>query len=180
MLPICLALLQDADDEPLFEQFYHEYNKIVYTIAVSNLNNHHLAEECVQEVFMNFAKIFHTIKKSSDEKRVEALLKISAKNMSVDVFRKNKRHIINVVDADLNDFYNISEKEFDVCEHIILKQAIDSLPEEIKDIFFLKYLYNYSGAEIAQMLGITESLVRKRCMLGRQLAKKYIESENNE
>ncbi len=129
---------------------------------------------------MNFARTFHTVKKTHDECGIEALLKISAKHMSVDVFRKNKRHIVNVVDADISEFYDLYEEEFDVCEQMLLIQAINSLPEGIKDVFYLKYVYNYSGAEIAQMLGISETLVRKRCMQGRQMAKEYIERENNE
>ncbi len=129
---------------------------------------------------MKFAKIFHTVKKEPDEGRIEGLLKISAKHKALDFLRKDKRHKTNVVNADISDFYSISDKEFDVCDRMLLKQAINSLPEDIKDIFFLKYVYNYSGVEIAQMFDITESLVRKRCMQGRQFAKKYIESENNE
>ncbi len=171
------ALLQDSADEPLFESFYNEYNKIVYYVANDKLGNHEMAEDCVQEVFIKFAKNFHNIRTFLNDNRIEGLIRVVTKNMAVDVYRKNKRHIVNVVDTDLSDFHNISEEDFDICEKMLLKEAIDRLPEEIQSVFYLKYVMGYSGAEISQILDISEPLVRKRCLIGRQLAQKYIESE---
>ncbi len=173
-------MLRDSEDENLFEKFYNDYNKLVYTVARDNLKTHELAEDCVQEVFLNFAKNFHNIKPKINDNRIEGFIRVVTKNTAVDIYRKNKRHIVNVADADISDFISISDVEFDVCESMILKQAIDSLPEDIKKIFYLKYVYNYSGAEIAQMLNISEALVRKRCMTGRYFAKRFIERGNNE
>ncbi len=179
MLSLCLTMLQDPEDEPLFEEFYNKYNKLVYYVARENLSTHELAEDCVQEVFLNFAKNFRNIKGSLNDIRIESFIRIVTKNMSVDVYRKNRRHTEKIADADISEFYNISDEEFDFCENITLKQAIDRLPEEIKTVLYLKYVCDYSGTEIAQMLGITETLVRKRCMQGRQLAKKFIEGDKN-
>ncbi len=177
MLSLCLALLENQEDEPLFEEFYSKYNKLVFYIAKDKLNDHQLAEDCVQEVFCNFARNFHNIKEDLYDNKIEGLIRVVARNMAIDIYRKNRKHIANVVDADLSDFFSLSEEEFDVCDQLVLKQAIDNLPEEIKTVFYLKYVFNYSGTEIAAYLNISESLVRKRCMLGRQMAKKFIESE---
>ncbi len=178
MLTLCLALLENPDDEPLFTDFYNKYQKIVYYVAKDKLNEHQLAEDCAQEVFFNFAKNFHNIKERFNDNEIEGLVRIVARNMAIDIYRKNKKHYINVVDADLSEFFSITDdSDLDTCDQVLLKQAIDSLPEEIRDVFYLKYVYNYSGTEISQLLGISEPLVRKRCMLGRQMARKYIESE---
>ncbi len=180
MLSICLTLLQNSEDEPIFEEFYNKYNKLVYYIARSHLNNHQLAEETVQETFIRFAKIFHNIKPSYYDDNIEGLVKTIARNVSIDFYRKRERIQKNVVDADLTDFYSLSDDDFEICNQVILKQAIDDLPEEIKSVFYLKYVYGYSGAEIAELLSISESLVRKRCMIGRQMVKKIIESDSND
>ncbi len=180
MLSLCLAMIQDKEDEPLFEAFYNQYNKYVYYIAKESLKDHQLAEDCVQEVFFNFSRNFRNIKDKIYDDKFKSLVRIVTKNMAIDIYRKNKKHINNVVDADLSDFFSISDDEFDVCDQVVLKDAINSLPEEIKYVFYLKYIYNYSGAEISKLLNISETLVRKRCMIGRQLAKKFIESEDNE
>ncbi len=175
MLSMCFAMLQNAEDEPLFEEFYNKYNKLVYYIARDNLHTHEAAEDCVQEIFMTIAKNFHNIKGFLYDNRIEGFVRVVARNVSVDNYRRNKKHILNVVEPDISDFYNISDEYFDVCDQMDLKEAIDNLPEEIKCIFYLKYICGYSGAEISQMLGIGESLIRKRCMIGRNLAKEFIE-----
>ncbi len=177
MLSLCLALLQNPEDEPIFEEFYHKYHKLVFHIAKEKLQDNQLAEDCVQEVFFNFARNFHNIKDNLNEKSIGSLIHIVSKNMAIDIYRKNKRHYSNVIDVDISDFRGISDDDFDACDQVILKQAINTLPEEIKSVFYLKYIYNYSGTEIAKMLNISEPLVRKRCMLGRQMAKKYINGE---
>ncbi len=180
MLPIYWALLQDSRDEPIFEEFYNKYNKTVYYIAKEKLGTHDQAEDCVQETFFRFAKNFHNIKVFLKDYRIEGLVKVIARNTAIDIYRKNRRYYANVANADLSDFYSISDNVFDECDQMVLKDAIESLPEEIKITFYLKYVYGYSGKEIAQLLCVTESLVRKRCMIGRQLAQKYIERGKNE
>lgn len=177
MLALCLALLEEPKDEPLFEKFYYKYYTLAYAIVIQHIREQHLAEDCMQEVFANIAKNFHNIKNEQDEKRTKALVRIIARNVSIDMYRKNKKHYEHVVDADITEFFSIADDDFDICDQITLKEAIDKLPIEIQTVFYLKYVCNYNGAEISKMLGISESLVRKRCMIGRQLAKKYIESE---
>ncbi len=180
MLSLCLALLQNQEDEPLFEEFYNKYHKLVFFIASENLTDPQLAEDCVQEVFINFAKNFHNIKDTLNDKRIGSLIRIISRNTAIDIYRKNKKHYLNVIDADLSDFFSVTDEDFDMCEEVVLKEAINSLPEGIKTVFYLKYACNYSGAEIAQMMNISEPLVRKRCMLGRQMVKKYIDGEEDE
>ncbi len=178
MLALCMALLQNPEDEKPFEKFYKEYRNIIFTIAKDHLENTQLAEDCVQEVFIRFARNFHTVKEKWNEETILSLIKIVTKNVAIDVFRTNKRHIDHLSDLDITDAPFLSEKDFDICEEILLKDAIDSLPEEIKSVFYLKYVCNYKGNEISKILGISESLVRKRCMLGMQMAKKYIENDD--
>ncbi len=177
MLSLCLALLQNPEDEPLFEEFYNKYHKLVFHIAKEKLQDNQLAEDCVQEVFFNFARNFHNIKGSLNDNKIGSLINIVSRNMAIDVYRKNKRHYLHTIDVDISDFRTISDDDFDVCDQLILKQAINTLPEEIKTVFYLKYVCNYRGTEIAQMMNISEPLVRKRCMIGRQMAKKYINGE---
>lgn len=57
---------------------------------------------------------------------------------------------------------------------MLLKQAIDAMPESYKSAFHMKYLYELSGAEIAKRLNISEPLVRRRCMLGMQFVRSFV------
>ena len=49
------------------------------------------------------------------------------------MYRKEKKHIDHVVDADLTAFYDLSIKEFDVFEEIQLKEAFDNMPAGIQE-----------------------------------------------
>ena len=97
------------------------------------------------------------------------------------MYRKERKHKNNVVDYDLEDFYSIGEEEFDICDTMLLKEAIDALPELNKQVFYLKHIYQMSAIEISKELNMTEPMVRKRSMQSMQFVKKYVkEATENE
>lgn len=177
MLFLYLALLENPEDEQSFNEFYEKFRKTVYYIAYEHLKNEQDAEDCEQEVFMALAKNFHNISHRFDDKSVWSFVRIVTKNIAISKYRKNKRESDYVVDADITEFYSIAEENFDVFDEIQLNDAINNLPEEYQGIFYLKYVCNYSGEEISNLLNISHSLVRKRCMLGMKLARKYLEGD---
>ena len=55
------------------------------------------------------------------------------------------------------------------------------MPEIYRDVFYLKYVWQYSGEEISKILNLSQPVVRKRCMRGMQFVKNYIkDDEKNE
>lgn len=182
MLSICLAMLQNPEDKPRFEEFFNKFYDTVFYVAKKHLKTVEAAEDCAQEIMEHFAKDFHNIKQDFDDAKFKAYVKIVAKGMAIDMYRKEKKHLDNLVDADISEFYNLSEEVFDVsvCDTMLLKEAIDALPENLKLVFYLKYIYEYSGEEIAEKLNFSKPLVRKRCMLGMQFVRNYIEESLKE
>lgn len=180
MLSICLALLQNPEDKSRFEEFYNEFYDTVYFIAKGHLKTHEAAEDCAQEIMIRFAKDFHNIKQDFYDKKFRGYVRVVAKGISIDMYRKNKKHLEHVVDADLTDFYSLSVDEFEVCDDMLLKQAVDAMPESYKYVFHLKYFYELSGAQIAQKTGISETSVRRKCMLGMKFVKNYIKEAEQE
>lgn len=177
MLLFYLALLENPEDKASFEEFYEKFKNTVYYIAYDHLKNKQEAEDCEQEVFTILAKNFHNISHDFDDKSVWNFVKIVTKNMAIDMYRKNKREAECVVDADITEFFSLAEDDFDVFDEIQLKDAINNLPEKYRAIFYLKYVCDYSGEEISKILNISQPLVRKRCMIGMQLARKYLEGD---
>ena len=181
MLSICLALLQNPEDKSRFEEFYNKFYNLIYLIAKDHLKTKEAAEDCAQEIMMRFAKDFHNITQDFDDKRFKNYVRVISKGMAIDMYRKEKKHIEHVVDADLTEFYNISIDEFEVCDELLLKQAIDEMPESFKYVFCMKYLYEMTGEEIAEKMGLTKTNVRQKCLHGMNFIRKYIkEAENNE
>ena len=64
----------------------------------------------------------------------------------------------------------VDDSAFDACDAIVLASAIDSLTDDYKMPLYYHYVYGYTSKEIAQILDISDSLVRKRI----QLAKKKL------
>ncbi len=181
MLSICLALLQNPNDKLRFEEFYNKFYNTVYFIAKNHLQTKEAAEDCAQEIMIHFAKDFHNIKQSFDDKSFKNYVRVVSKCIAIDIYRKEKKHLEHVVDADLTDFHSLSVDAFDVCDTMLLKQAVDAMPESYKYVFYLKYFYEYSGAEISKKTGISETSVRQKCMLGKNFVKNFVkEAENNE
>ena len=178
MLFMYFAVLQNPEDEPIFNEFYNKFYKTMFHIAKGHLHTNELAEDCAQEVMLSFAKNFHNITHDFNDRRLNNLIRIVTKAKAVDMYRKEKRHFENLVELDVEDFYNLSTKEFDVVEAITLKDAFDKIPEDYRFICYLKYHYNMTGEEISNYLNISQPLVRKRCMLGMQFVRKYIDGEN--
>ena len=175
-----ILVLENPNDGPLFEIFYEKYNGLVYHIAYEHVQNKESAEDCTQEVFLQLAKNFHNINRDFDDKSVLNYVRIVSKNIAIDTYRKDKKHSSRVVDTEVSEFLNLKEEDFDIFDEIQLKDAINSLSPEIRTVFYMKYVCNYTGEEISKALNISKPLVRKRCMLGMQRVKAYIEGEQNE
>ena len=177
MLFMYFALLQNPEDEMLFETFYNTFYNTIFYISKEHLGTKQNAEDCAHEVLLFFAKEFHNITHDFNDKKLWNYVRVVTKCMAIDMYRKEKKHIINLADADVTDFYDIPDKDFDVVDEIQLKDAFNNMPEEYKYICYLKYVFNMSGEEIAKMLNISHPLVRKRCMLGKRFIKNYIMGE---
>ncbi len=181
MLLICLSMLQNPEDKPRFEDFYNTFYDTIYYVAKEHLKTKEAAEDCAQEILIHFAKDFHNIKQDFNDKMFKRYVRVVSKGIAIDMYRKEKKHLEYVVDADLDDFYNLSVDEFEVCDTMLLKQAIDAMPEAYRYVFYLKYFYEYTGAQIAEKTGISETNVRQKCMHGMKFVRNFIkEAESNE
>ncbi len=174
MISICLMMLQNPEDKPRFEQFYDEFYNTVFYIAKQHLKNKESAEDCAQEVMIHFAKNFHKITQEFDDKKFRNYVMVISKCMAIDMYRKERKHENNVVDIDISDCYSIGEEEFDVCDMMLLKEAINALPELNKQVFYLKHIYQLSAIEISERINMTEPMVRKRSMQSMQFVKNYV------
>jgi RNA polymerase sigma-70 factor (ECF subfamily) len=175
MLSICLALLQNQEDTPRFEEFYNKFYDLIYLIAKDHLKTKEAAEDCAQEIMIRFAKDFHNITQDFDDKKFKNYVRVISKCMAIDMYRKEKKHTENVVDAGLSEFYNIYVEKFEVCDKLLLKQAVDAMPESYRYVFYLKYYFELTGEEIAKKTGISHTYVRQKCLQGMNFVRKYVE-----
>lgn len=148
----------DSPDQSV-EAVFQEFGNMLYRIAFVMMKNAFDAEDVVQDTLIKYmehrerGKTFET-----EEHRKAWLIRVDI-NLCKNRLRFYKNHPKIGMDQ-LSRYYE--EKE-----DTRLMDSLLLLPSGYREILLLHYVEGYQGKEIAQMLGISESAVRKRLERGR-------------
>jgi len=164
MLLVYLTLIDEEQQKEKFELLYEKYRKPMFYAANRILNDTYLAEDAVHQAFINIIKYLDRIDDVGCHK-TRTLIVIIVENISISLYRQRKRY--NTVDYDDYEFnlYSDEETEAVVFEKLgtdIILKNIRELPESDSRILSLRYIVELSDKEIAALLGLTHSAVRKR------------------
>lgn len=161
MLELCLLLIDNEQDKALFKKIYDEYNSLVFYIAKSHLDNHSLAEEATQEAFLYIAKNFESFK--GENKNLKGYIATVAKGTAISYYRKERRHLYNLNYDDVENQYDATESlELDALDIVALNQAMEILPENIRNMMELAYVYGMTSAQIGELYKISAVNVRQK------------------
>jgi RNA polymerase sigma-70 factor, ECF subfamily len=163
---------KQADNE--FEVLFQEHYAMVYRTAYSILDNTADAEDVLQTVFLRlirreFAPDFRS--------NARGYFYRAAVNVALDLIRRRKRYQLT---ADIEQFeISVPPPDTDDSDrtqriHDRLTEAIAELSPEAAHILILRYVHDYSDAEIAKLLGrsrtaIAVGLFRSRARLRKLL-----------
>lgn len=124
-------------------------------IYASNLtNNSDLAEDIVQNVFMNIWKQKHNLK---DDLAIKSYLYKSVYNEFINQYRKQKK-VLPIEKKHFEAISNIIEEEDEVSLQkliTIVKSEIENLPPKCKQSFLLSKQDGLTNIEIAEYLDIS-------------------------
>ena len=179
MLPIYLAELNTQEDKDKFAELYEKYSRKMYHIALSILKNPVDAEDAVDIVFSRLANKFTEFSQKNVHD-FEGYFVISIRNTSFTLRDKRNNQNKNTVDIDdvTEELANLVLEE---TSNEILDSALERLPSIHKDVITLYYYYEYSCAEIANILGIREITARKRLSNARKALKNLMKgAKDNE
>lgn len=152
-------------DEKAFFCFVKEYESQVYSFVYRQLQDKEIAEELVQDVFVDFLEALRNFQYNSS---LKTFLFSIAKYKVIDVIRKKKEkrvlfsamppHMVdNIMPVVMDD--EIEQKELAQKIHTVLSK----LPHDYQTILRLKYLDGVRVKEIAERLALpfkaTESLL---------------------
>lgn len=129
-------------------------------IAFDILKDEQLAEDAVHNAFIKLTNYLDKIDEN-DCHKTKGFIVIVIRSVAKDMYRKRKRELEisineNITYCASDDF---SLTSFDV-EEIVSK--IECLPAIYKDVLILKYLQEFDNKEIASVLNIKSTTVRKR------------------
>ncbi len=163
---IYLSLLDKEEEISKFELIYNTYKNTMYYIAHNILNDSYLSEDAVHEAFLRIINNLEKIEEV-DSKKTKGLVVIIVKNISIDIYRKNKKEREQFTLSDDLEKYNDRTK-YDRNDLDDLEIAISKLPQNYRQVFILKYAYDMTDVEIGQVLDIKPDNVRKRISRGKE------------
>ncbi len=158
MITVFLSLLETEKERLSFKDLYYKYVNLMFDIAYKRVNNYTIAEECVQEAFFYVAKNFNRIN-DVNSTITRNYLAVITDGFAIKAYRKENRQrelrkikaeaITEIPDSYFNDFNTIE-----------IKDAINSLDDDIKNLFYLKYIAGLNYKEITQITGLSEYKIR--------------------
>jgi len=145
-----------------FNKYYEEHMPQVYGyVYMRTSRDKSLAEDIVSEIFLKAIENFDKFdpKKGSFKSWIFQI----TRNYLIDFFRSNRNKSNTSIDElanelkDSKDTQSIAQNEI---EKTIIKETIEALPENKKELVLLRYFSGYSFEEIAEITQENENNIR--------------------
>ena len=143
------------------QQVAEAYADALFRLAFSCCHNRADAEDVVQDVFVKYLRHRGTF--PDEASRRSWLMKVTV-SICRDLFRAPWRRRCCALEQ-------IAEPAAGMPEENALLEAVMRLPEKYRAAVHLYYYEDYTAAQIAKILGISEPAVRMRLMRARQTLK---------
>lgn len=145
-----------AGNEIALERLIQRHKDKVYTSIYCMVKDQYLAEDLFQETFIKAIDTLRAGKYNEEGKFAPWVMRI-AYNLCIDHFRKLKR-TPGVVTSEGDDIFKYMKfEETPVEEHMAvekfegkLKEMIELLPEDQKEVVILRHFFNFSFKEVAE------------------------------
>jgi RNA polymerase sigma-70 factor (ECF subfamily) len=162
-------MLDTEEERGKLEQLYNEYKQLMMQIAVKILRNNEDAEDAVQSAFVKLARHLEKVEEICSPKTRRFMI-ILIRSVSLDLYRQLRSAKTVLYNDDFVE--NARDEEFPVtfvlnAEYNALYEALATLPDPARDILALYYVEQYSVGEIASILDLTDSTVKKRLQRAR-------------
>ncbi len=148
-------------EERAFETLLTRHKGKIYTSIYMFVKDTDLANDIFQETFIKIIDTFRSGKYNEEGKFLQWALRISY-NLCIDFFRKNKRQKTITPSEDF-DIFNLITGSDDNQEARIIKnqtyakvrQLVEALPNEQKEVILLRHYAELSFKEIAELTNVS-------------------------
>jgi RNA polymerase sigma-70 factor (ECF subfamily) len=159
-------------DRVAFGRLVEAYQGPVYNLAYRMLNNRGEAEEAAQEAFI---RAYTRLDSYDPQRKFSTWLLSIASNYCIDLIRKRRATLLSLEEplpphpALMSDHADGPEAQAMSNEREALVQALlATLPEEYRETVILRYWYDMSYEEIAEVMGTTVSAIKSRLFRARR------------
>jgi len=161
-------------DESSLEVLIRRHKKSVFIAILKIVKDKQLADDLFQDTFFKVINLLKLGKYTEKGKFLAWVIRI-AHNIVMDYYRNsNKIQLVNTLDDEYDIFKTIKNNDLNAEEEIIKKQIhsdirhlIQYLPEEQKEVVFLRHYNGMSFKEIAEKtnVNINTAIARMRYAL---------------
>lgn len=172
--PVVLEWVQAAmeGDQDAFAELVYTYQDAVYNLCYRLLSERTEAEDASQEAFL---RAYLNLQRYDPSRSFKTWLLTIASNHCIDRLRRRRLKWLSI-DDDLLPTLSLSSDEPEPEDVSIMKEQsaalqaiLDKLSPEYRAAVVLRYWYDYSYHEIADILDTTESAIKSRLFRARQV-----------
>jgi RNA polymerase sigma-70 factor, ECF subfamily len=166
---------RSRSDRPSFEELVRRYEKELYGYLRHYLGDAEMAEDVFQQTFL---QIHLKCDQFEEGRKVRPWLYTVATNQAIDYQRRNRRHKIisldhrmqHAAEGEMGTLVELldgnesgpSEEAEAAEQHSQLRNAIDELPEQTRQVVMLVYFKGLKYREAAEILDIPVGTVKSR------------------
>lgn len=150
------------------ERFIRKYYPEILRYCYLHISDRGYAEDVTQETFVRF---FGSINRYEHQGKIRNYLYTIATNLCRSYYKKIKE--VSIEDIPEQRIEPIAEVE----TKIEIYTALSQLPIELREVIILYFFRECSQKEIAEILGISQTLVRRRLERAKQQLRVFLEKE---
>lgn len=179
MLAFYLNLIDNEEDQSKFQMIYKLYfNSMLYT-ANDILQDRYLAEDAVQEAFMQLTKHIKTVRTDNLKETKAYVVKIT-ENCALRMAQKNSKYLIMPEEGTMEEIFadtiDYEAKTVNIVMYDEVKKAVANLDAKYVIPLILQE-QGYKISEIAAVLDITESAVKMRISRAKKMILEIVEAK---
>lgn len=157
-----LLMIEDEGKRDKLEKLYITYRKELFYVAYRILNDYQEAEDILQSAFIKIAKYLDKISEI-ECKKTRAYLVIIVRNLSFDCYNQRKKTVpsdfLDKIDEEIGNNESLEDYVLNLERGKELAEALAKINSGYADILTLKYYYEYSTTEIAELINLSNNIV---------------------
>ena len=163
-----------AGDKLAFARLYELYSRPLYFNLLKLLKTEQAAEEILQNIFFIVWEKRETI---TINQSIRGYLFRIAENKVHDFFRKLKRNrklYDYIQEVSCGEYEDVEIKILHSEETALLNKAIENLPPQRKEVFYLCKMEGKSYLEVSRLLGISASTINDHIVKANRAVRDFI------